>query len=81
MENIDNLVRSWGFEHFDYVLMHYDDSSSEWNRYGSLSAIPFPLLSPSYQAKDMDYNETATNHSYASDLLPFPLGSTGISTQ
>lgn len=81
MENIDNLVRSWGFEHFDYVLMHYDDSSSEWNRYGSLSAIPFPLLSPSYQAKDMDCNETATNHSYASGLLPFALGSTGISTQ
>jgi hypothetical protein len=33
MENIDGLVRLWGLENFDYVLMHFDNSSSEWDRY------------------------------------------------
>ena len=33
MDHIDKLVRQWGLEHFDYVLMHYDDSSSEWNKW------------------------------------------------
>jgi hypothetical protein len=32
MANIDGLVRLWGLENFDYVLMHFDDSATEWNR-------------------------------------------------
>lgn len=31
MANIDGLVRLWGLENFDYVLMHFDDSATEWN--------------------------------------------------
>ena len=32
MANIDGLVRLWGLENFDYVLMHFDDSATEWNK-------------------------------------------------
>jgi len=32
MENVNKLVRQWGQEHFDYVLLHFDDSASEWHK-------------------------------------------------
>jgi len=32
MANIDGLVRLWGSKNFDYVLMHFDDSATEWNK-------------------------------------------------
>lgn len=32
MANIDGLVRLWGLDNFDYVLMHFDDSATEWNQ-------------------------------------------------
>ena len=32
MANIDGLVRLWGSKNFDYVLMHFDDSGTEWNK-------------------------------------------------
>lgn len=32
MENVDRLVRLWGMDFFDYVLLHFDDSSSEWGQ-------------------------------------------------
>ncbi|GAB5030706.1 storage protein [Nannochloropsis oceanica] len=33
MANIDGLVRLWGLDNFDYVLMHFDDSATEWNQF------------------------------------------------
>lgn len=32
MDNVDALIRSWGLRNFDYVIMLFDDSGSEWNR-------------------------------------------------
>lgn len=32
MDNVNALITSWGLEQFDYVLMHFDNSSSEWNK-------------------------------------------------
>jgi hypothetical protein len=31
MDNIDQLVDLWGFEHFDYLILIYDDSMGLWN--------------------------------------------------
>ena len=33
MDNVDTLVTAWGLDNFDYAIMHFDDSSAEWNRY------------------------------------------------
>lgn len=33
MENVDRLVTQWGTQAFDYVIMHFDNSSSEWNKF------------------------------------------------
>lgn len=33
MENVDRLVTLWGTHYFDYVLMHFDDSAGEWNKF------------------------------------------------
>jgi hypothetical protein len=32
LENIDSLVRKWGFEHFDYVIAHFDESMEEYQK-------------------------------------------------
>jgi len=33
MENINQLITQWGTRYFDYVLFHFDDSASEWNKF------------------------------------------------
>lgn len=33
MDNVDTLVAAWGLDNFDYAIMHFDNSSAEWNRY------------------------------------------------
>ena len=33
MENIDSLVQLWGATRFDYAIMHFDDSASEWTKF------------------------------------------------
>lgn len=32
LENVDSLVRSWGLQHYDYVICHFDDSQAEWSK-------------------------------------------------
>jgi hypothetical protein len=32
LENIDSLVRKWGFQHFDYVLAHWDKSLGAYEK-------------------------------------------------
>ena len=33
MGDVDALVTAWGLDNFDCAIMHFDDSSAEWNRY------------------------------------------------
>lgn len=41
MANVDALITAWGLKNFDYVLMLFDDSNSEWSRCARGGRGPF----------------------------------------